>query len=154
MAEPLKHRVSALPRDTAAEELELLLETLHRSGTLRTLIGLCGSVSGISKVVLQEVDSAGGRRMTGNLSLMATTLTTLDPAALEPLVQGLVKGVNRTADDTNDEPPGVLRLLGRLQSTDVRRGLSALINVLQGVGAELRQEAPDHEEEEPHQLRA
>ncbi len=137
MAEPLKFAPKAPPIDSARGELEQLLEVLHRSGALRTLRGLLGSLPQITETALEQAEGPSGRRLVTNAAIAVTSLTELDYRVTHQLIQGLVEGTTRAARLTGRVPPGFFSLLRALSSDDARRGLWALVTVLQSMGRRL-----------------
>lgn len=142
MAEPLKFAPKAPPIDSARDELDQLLEVLHRSGALRTLRGLIGSVPQLAKTGLEQVEGAGGQRLVTNAAIAVTSLTQLDYRIVNQLIQGLVEGTERAARLEGRTPPGFFNLLRELNTDDARRGLWALVTVLQCMGRQLAPEKP------------
>lgn len=137
MAEPIKFSPKAPPVDSSREELELLLEELHRSGALRTLRGFVGSVPQLAQTLLAQTEAVGGRRLVTNATIALTSLTDLDYRVVHQLLQGLVAGMERAAHLTGRPPPRIFALLRELSSEDARRGLWALVTLLQSMGRQL-----------------
>lgn len=140
MAEPIKFRPPPAEVNGARDELEMLLSTLHKSGVLRTLTGLFGGLPAVTDVALEHVQSQGGKRLSGNLAVLATSLTRLEPHAVQRLVRGLVKGSERIVTNAAARPPGFFRLLRRMHSEDARRGLQAVTILLESIGQALATE--------------
>jgi uncharacterized protein YjgD (DUF1641 family) len=143
MAQPLDYTPPPHPNGEAAftadDDLARLVETLHASGTLRLLNGLFARLEDVAAVVLKGLDTDAGRRGLANLLLLSKLLGRLDPDGLDRFIAALDRGLEAAARrlDTEADPPGPLRTLGRLRDPDIRRGLDAVLALLGTLGAEL-----------------
>jgi hypothetical protein len=141
MAEPIRAipKIDRPPQETAREELDALLETLHASGALRILQGLVGRLGSIAEVVLDRLDSRGGRDALANLAIAAENALALEPEGFERFARGLSRGLSRAPDPADHEAPSVWRLWRLANEPDTRRGALALLIVLRTLGASLRE---------------
>src|SRR5690606_4371117 len=131
MAEPIKYNAKADAPDLAQAELQQLLRILYQSGTLRALTGVLGSVPGIAEVILKHLETDAGRRLSSNLAIAATALSAFDHRVIERAAFGVAEGTRAAASSAQERPPGFFRLLWSLRSHDARRGLHALVIILQ-----------------------
>ena len=154
MAEPIKFRAPSPEVNSAHDELEHLLNTLHESGVLRTLTGLFGGMPAVADIALEHVHSKGGKRLSGNLAVLATSLTQLEPHAVQRLVRGLIKGSELVVSSASRPPPGFFSLLRRMHSEDARRGLQAAVVMLESIGKALVTEPDSDSHSDPAQLPA
>ena len=141
MAKPLSYRPTPVATDTAGDELQRLLEVLHERGVLRLLTNLSAQSHDVAEIVLSQLDTPSGRSAAANLTVVVKALGNLDPAALDTLLTGVDKGVQaavRTLDE-RETPKNAFALLGKLNDPDVRRGLNALLTLLQTLGRHLGQ---------------
>lgn len=137
MAEPVKWKPKVAPRQTAREELEELIETLHRSGTLRVLNGLFGQLPEVSKVAVEHANAPAGRNVIGNLSVAAAGLAELSTDHFKEMAIGLAKGLGQAHRSAKQRAPGRLRVLAMMQNADTRRGLYAMLVMLNTLGKHL-----------------
>ena len=142
MARPLAYDPVPPPTDTARDELEQLLQTLHESGTLRLLDGLLGRFPDVTEVAVGQLNTGGGRNLVGNVMILLKALTELDSDGHQALVSGIGEGLQAAHQSLQGEPPGLLGLLRRLGDEDVRRGLNALLVFVQTLGRHLHQHPP------------
>lgn len=138
MAKRLSYEPSAAPTQTTARaEWDALLQALHDSGTLRVLRGLIGSAPQMSDVLLEQLETEGGRNALGNLTIAMTTLTKLEPERVNGLVRALLEGLRAAGRSAHQHPPGLVGLAALLMREDTRRGLHAIVVLLQTIGREL-----------------
>jgi uncharacterized protein YjgD (DUF1641 family) len=142
MAEPLKYRPRVDTRDAARDELEALLQALHESGNLRVLTGLAGKLPEVLGILLEQSGSELGRNALGNLTLLAGTLGRLGTDSAERFSKALTEGLERVHSKMPAHPPGLLRLTSLLSGVDARRGLYAVVLLLQSLGEQLDPERP------------
>lgn len=139
MAEPIKFVPKSNPETTAREELDELVETLHRSGTLRVLTGLFGRFSDVSELAVKRLNEPGGKHIVANLSIAATALAELDADGFKRMAVGLAKGIEAAqAEARGDRPPSTFKLFRLLHDSDTRRGIYALLVMLGTLGRHLR----------------
>lgn len=142
MAHPLKYTPpKAQAEQTAEEEWNDLLETLHETGTLRVLNGLAGQYEGVEEVLLtQLLDTPRGRRILENLAVLFEGLSDANADDLDALRHGLGKGLRAARRSfEQEEPPGLIRLFARLRDPDVRRALGGGLALLKALGGSLNE---------------
>lgn len=131
------------PIDTAADELADLLQTLHESGTLRALNGLFGQFEQVSEVIAKGLDSEGGRNGLSNLFQLVKFLGELDADHVEVFLKGTEKGLAAgRARLQHGEAPSLLGLFTLLRDEDTRRGLAAVLTLLQSLGEHMKRNKP------------
>lgn len=148
MAEPIKYFPEAdETHQTARDELDALLETLHTSGTLRALDGFFGRFSEVTEVAVTQLNGPPGRKLLGNLAVLAKALTESEPKALERVMSGVVQALSALEQVGRARPAGIFALLRLMHDADTRRGFYALTQVLRAIGASLdraAEQAPAH----------
>ena len=137
MAKPLTYTPLPVPQDTAQDDLERLLQTLHERGALRLLNGLVGQYDGILSVALGQLESQKGENALGTLTVLLKALTETDADAAQAFLTGTQKGLAAAQTSLQRDPPSRLALLGKLNDREVRRGLYAVLSLLGGLGKHL-----------------
>lgn len=138
MARPISYAPPPAPvEDTPHEALERLLQTLHESGTLRLLDGLVGQAQDVGAVLAGRLDTPGGRNALSTLLLLVQALGRLEPDHVQAFLTGTEKGLAAAHASFKTDPPGLLQLFGVLKHEDTRRGLHALLVLLQTLGNHL-----------------
>lgn len=139
MAKPLSYTPLPYPQDTAQDEAERLLQTLHEKGVLRLLNGLVGQSDGVVSVALGQLDTPAGRNALATVMVLLKALTETDPDAAQDLLNGTQKGLAAAQASLQREPPSALALLGKLNDREVRRGFYAALTLLGGLGQHLHE---------------
>ena len=144
MARALKYTVP--PANTSAskeDELDAFLEALHESGTLRTLTGFAGRFEEVCQILVDEANTPAGRRAISNLLIALTALTNVNSDRFSGLMRGFEEGLDAAADSLNEEPPTLMQLARRLNDRETRRGMHAILVLMQHVGEHVRDGADD-----------
>ena len=143
MAKAIQYKYEPVPppTDTAQDDLNKLTETLHEKGVFRILNNVVAQSNGVLEVALGQLDSKGGRNAIDNTMVLIKALTEADPDGAQAFLDGTKKGLERAQDSLKDDPPGTLALLGKLHNPEVRRGLYAVLSLLEGLGSHLHEEA-------------
>ncbi len=136
-----KYEPAPPPTDTAQDSLDTLVETLHEKGILRILNNVVAQSNGVLEVALDQLDSKGGRNAVDNTMVLIKALTLTDPDGAQAFLDGTKKGLAKAQDSLKDDPPGIAALLGKLYDREVRRGLYAVLSLLEGLGSHLHEEA-------------
>lgn len=140
MAEPLKYTPTAPPTtETAHEELEDLIETLHESGTLRVLNGFFGQFDDVTEVALEQLTTPSGMQAVSNLAILMKGLTNVDPDHLETFQEGTQEGLEAARESLKEKPPGMFKLTRQFGDRDTRRGMHAALTLLQTLGRHLHE---------------
>lgn len=137
MAENITYDVPPAPRRNARDEWEELLETLHRSGTLRVLNGFFGQFGAVSEVLADQMNSPTGRSLIGSAAALGNLAGSIPPERLQPLAESLEEGLQRAGRTLLADPPSTRQLLQLLRDKNTRRVLAASLEVLKTVGGEL-----------------
>ena len=140
-----KYEPSPPPVDTAQDDLDKLVETLHEKGVLRTLNNVVAQSSGVLEVALGQFDTKGGRNALDSTMVLIKALTETDPDGAQAFLDGTKKGLAKAQASLEDDPPGITALLGKLYDREVRRGLYAVLSLLEGLGSHLHEEAAKKE---------
>lgn len=138
MAMEIEYQVPPAPQPGARDELNDLIETLHRVGALRVANDVIGRLSGVSEVALDELNSNEGRNLLGVFLAAGALLTKLPPTAVNEGSQLMVSSTKAARNALHGKPPGTFTLLRLLHHPDTRRVLGALLVVLQNIGAHVR----------------
>ena len=120
MAKPLTYTPIPVPQDTAQDDLERLLQTLHERGALRLLNGLVGQYDGVLSVALGQLESKKGENALGTLTVLLKALTETDSDAAQAFLTGTQKGLAAAQTSLQSDPPSRLALLGQLNDREVR----------------------------------
>lgn len=137
MAQPLSYTPEARTAETARDDLDRLIETLHERGVLTALDGLTGALPDVLEVLLNRLDTPSGRNALSNLAVAGAALTALDPDRLAALRAGTEQSLTAARDGLQADPPGLVALFRQLNDPDVRRTLHALLLFLQAFGRHL-----------------
>lgn len=129
---------------TAEDDLARLLETLHTSGTLRTLNGLLAQVQDVMAVVLAGLNTDEGRAGLANLLTLVKLLGKLDADGVDRFVVALDRALGAAGErlDETADSPGTLTLLRKLRQPEVRRGLDAALTLVGALGTQLHDPTP------------
>lgn len=125
----------------ARDELDRLLIALHERGVLRLLTGLLAAGPDVSAVALSGLNSPGGQRAVRSAVVLGEAAMRLDPAQLEMLIEGVVRGIAVAGERMAQEPPGTVSLARALRDPEVRRGMNVMLGFLKALG---QQGAEDH----------
>ncbi len=140
MADRIDYLVPPAPPPTARDAWEAFIETLHTSGTLRVLTGLCGRFADVADVALTEANSPAGRHFIGSIALLGECLARLPARKLSSLADGLETGVDRAAQTLHGDPPSTFHLLRLARDPDARRAIAAGLEILSAIGSQLSHE--------------
>jgi uncharacterized protein YjgD (DUF1641 family) len=134
----LNSRLQQAPSEHAEAMLAAyeVLQGLHDHGVLELMRGTLG---GGEKVLEQVVAVASGPeaiRASRNLLLLVTALSEIDPALLGDLTRAVPKALVQANDEEN-KPPGLFKLLSTFFNKDFRRGLAAFNDLTVAFGKNL-----------------
>jgi len=135
MPERLEYAVPTVTMPGARDELADLLETLHRSGTLRVLNGFFGKLGNVTDVALDEVNSEPGRNLLGALLFLGECLSKVPAEDLAPMANAFGEGLQRVRKANAQKPPGIFALLRLLREPETRRAIGAVLLMLNRLGA-------------------
>ena len=148
MASPISYEYPKGPPGqdtfTAEDDVARLVETLHRTGTLRTLNGLADRLEEVMTVVLGGIDTQEGRNAVANGLLLVRLLGRLEADGVDRFATGLERGLRAAGERVaaRDEAPGALTVLKQLRDPAVLRGLDAVLTFLGTLGAQLHAPHP------------
>ncbi len=143
MAQRLPHTVSPPPFPGAHEELDALLETLHRAGTLRAFNGFFGRLAAVTEIGLDELQTPAGHSLLGALGALGEVIVQLPADQLHRVAQGLKAGLQQAHDVVLDEKaPSLVHLLHLLREPETRRAVGMILTVLHAVGSALHAPRP------------
>lgn len=120
----------------ARAEWDALLVALHERGVLRVLNGLLRAGPEVTGIALGGLNSPAGQRAIRNAVVLGEAATKIDPARLDALVEGVVRGVAAAGERIGHGSPGSVGLLKSLNDPDVRRGMNVLLGFLKALGQE------------------
>lgn len=146
MAEPIKHIQVGKVGQSAREDLDELIETLHETGVLRVLNGFFGNIGAVMNTLVQPIDTPAGRNLIGTLATIAESLGRIQPAQVQAAVQAAAETVQLLEFTSRRRPPSSFNLLLMLQRGETRRGIYTAIQLLQGLGrlSQRMEEAAKH----------
>lgn len=129
---------------TAEDDLARLLETLHTSGTLRALNGVLARFEDVTEVVLDGLDTDGGRNGLSNLLILAKLLGRIEADGMDRFVVALDRALEAAGHRITEEEdaPGVFGTLKKLRDPSVLRGLDAVLTFLGALGTQLHAPQP------------
>lgn len=137
MAGALIYTPPPTPQFEAEAEWLHLLEVLHRSGALRTLIGLFGRLGEVSDVALTQAETDPGKNLIGAVLFLGRTLASLPASDLAGIAQGLEAGFTAAERVVRDKPPTLFGLMQLAREPDTRRALAAVLTVANRVGGHI-----------------
>jgi len=138
MAKLASYEVPPAPMPGAHEEWEQLLQTLHRSGTLRVLNGFFGQLGTVSDVALEGLDGRKGRNAISVVLGAVQVAAQLDAQVNAQVARGVIQGAADGRERAR--PPGVWRIVRLLCAADTRRAIGGLLLILHRVGGAMRRE--------------
>ena len=139
MAMEIEYQVPRVPQPgDARDELNDLIETLHRVGALRVANDLIGRLSNVSEVALDELNSNEGRNLIGIFLAAGELLTKLPPDIVNEGGQLVASSAKTARNALKAKPPGTFALLRLLHKPDTRRAIGALLLILHNIGAQVR----------------
>lgn len=146
MAEPITYQ-PAPPTigPDAHEELEQLLETLHRSGLLRLANDLAAGRQDIAAILFGGLNLEGSRCALQNIAALLMVLAQIPPARFYKVAATVKDALLAAAAEppAEQEAPGIRGLYKVLQDDETWRALAPLVQGLIALGEGLRKPAPD-----------
>ena len=131
----------------AQDELQQLLENLHKHGMLRLANDLVCANSQIAKVVVDGLNKKGTLNALQNLSLLLMALSRIPPERFQKMVFAVTDALDsasRRPDPDAEEAPGLSGAYRMLNDEDLWRSLHPLIAGLKAFSRHL-----DRDEEKP-----
>ena len=136
--EELLERLEQAPAAHAEALLAVydLLQGLHDRGVLDTLNGALSSSNFILNTLVETANTPENVRAIRNLLLLSKLLGDIDPDVLGSLVSAVPEALQQVPSAKTDAP-GMLSLLGKLNSRDSRRGMAFAAGLLESLGKRL-----------------
>lgn len=137
----LQSQLEAAPQEHAEAILAAceVLRGLHDRGVLELLRGLMGSSDQVLEIAVNAANTPATIRGLRNLLIVAETFADMDPKSLKTIA-GTFPDVLKSVPQL-PEPIGIWSMLRMFWSKDLRRGLSALITMLNTLGRKLSDKA-------------
>jgi uncharacterized protein YjgD (DUF1641 family) len=133
--EELRSRLQSAPLEHADALLAgyELLQGLHDSGVLDLLRGLVGSGDKVLHTAVDATRAPDSIRALRNLFVVVKTLGEFDPDLFGGFLLAFAEAM-REAKELGKEPPGLLGLLRKFRSKDLRRGIVMVNSLLEAWG--------------------
>ncbi|MDY0884721.1 DUF1641 domain-containing protein [Dongia soli] len=132
----------------AQDELQRLLDSLHKHGMLRLANDLVCANTQIAKVVVDGLNKEGTLNALQNLSLLLMALSRIPPARFQKTVFAITDALDSASryrpEPNEDEAPGLSGAYRMLNDEDLWRALHPLIAGLKAFSQHL-----DRDEEKP-----
>jgi uncharacterized protein YjgD (DUF1641 family) len=140
--EELRSRLERAPLEHADALLATyeVLQGLHDSGLLEVLRGLLGSSDKVLETAVDAARAPESVRTVRNLMVLIKMLGEIDPDLFDGFALALPEAMQH-AREQGKEPPGLLAILNKFRSRDLRRGLVAINAMLEAWGKEFFSEA-------------
>ena len=146
MAEPLTYQPPP-PKigQSAREELDVLLETLHQSGLLRLANDIAAGRQEMLGILMQGLNREGSRYATQNLAALLMVLAQIPPPRFYKIATTLKDALLAAAEEppAEQEAPGVRGFYKALKDEETWRALAPLLQGLMALGEGLRKPAPE-----------
>jgi uncharacterized protein YjgD (DUF1641 family) len=108
-----------------------LLQKLHDCGTLDLLRGAAGARDALVNQLAVVLDTPETIMAVRNLIVMVKALRGIDPGFLRGTLEGIAQVATEKAIG---EPPSLWELSKQLRTKDARRGLAAMVGILEALG--------------------
>ena len=140
--EELRYRLQSAPLEHADALLATyeVLQGLHDRGVLELLRGLLGSGDKVLEIAVDASRAPESVRAVRNLLVLFKTLGEIDPELFDGFALALPEAMQQ-AKTQGKEPPGLLAILNKFRSKDLRRGLVAVNSLLEAWGKDFFSEA-------------
>jgi len=140
--EELRSRLQSAPLEHADALLATyeVLQGLHDRGVLELLRGLLGSGDKVLEIAVDASRAPESVRAVRNLLVLFKTLGEIDPELFDGFALALPEAMQQ-AKTQGKEPPGLLAILNKFRSKDLRRGLVAVNSLLEAWGKDFFSEA-------------
>lgn len=146
MAEPLSYQpMPPVIGPTAREELDRLLETLHRSGVLRLANDLAAGKDDIAGILVQGLNLEGSRCAIQNIAAIAMVLAHIPPSRFYKILATFRDALlAATAEPPAErEAPGVRGFYHALKDEETWRALAPWMQGLVALVEGLRKPVPE-----------
>jgi uncharacterized protein YjgD (DUF1641 family) len=129
----------AQTKDSLVETLDLLQE-LHNSGILDAINSLVKTKEEVAKIAVGQMTREPVTNMINNAMAAGGVLTQMDPEMTKKLMGSVAKGLERAEQglQSNSETT-ILDIMKALKDPDLNRAITFGLNLLKGVGEELKE---------------
>lgn len=127
--------------ETAQDELERLMENLHRQGILRLLNDLVTAYPQVAEILLRGLNQEQSRNLVQNLCLLASALGQVPPERLDRVVRAAAAGMEKSEAglaEGQSRPPGFWGALRLLQDSDLWAGIGPVSAGVKAFAAAMR----------------
>ena len=144
MAQPIPLRVAPRPAENTQPQTAFLsqhadalastcelLQILHDRGVLNLLRGLVGAGNNVVGAVAEAADTPEAIRAVRNFLLLSGFFASIPPEVLSNLVQAAAAGAQK---EKSQKAPGILELVRRMRSENVRHTVSVMLDLIESVG--------------------
>ncbi|NID15493.1 DUF1641 domain-containing protein [Luteibacter yeojuensis] len=147
MAEPLDFKPTPVrTQATAREELDRLVETLHRHGVLRLANDAVAANQDIAAIVVKGLETEGARNLMQNLSALAMVLGKVPPGAVYKFAEALreaARALESAPHEAGDAAPGVRGVYRLLNDDELWQTLAPLARAVGVFGRAMARPTPE-----------
>lgn len=140
--QPPTHATREVAPD-AYEELDELVQALHRHGVLRLLYDLTGALGDISLILARDLDTPQGRHGAANLYSLAQVLGRIPPEQFQRVMEAMGEGFSRMgrAAPEDEYPPGVTGAVKLLRDDELWDALGPVLEGIRGFSEHLHKQS-------------
>ena len=125
-------------KDSLVETLDLLQE-LHNSGILDGINSLVKTKEEVAKIAVGQMTREPVTNMINNAMAAGGVLTQMDPEMTKKLMGSVAKGLERAEQGLqSNSTTGILDIMKALKDPDMNRAITFGLNLLKGIGEELK----------------
>jgi uncharacterized protein YjgD (DUF1641 family) len=125
-------------KDSLVETLDLLQE-LHNSGILDAINSLVKTKEEVAKIAVGQMTREPVTNMINNAMAAGGVLTQMDPEMTKKLMGSVAKGLERAEQGLqSNSTTGMLDIMKALKDPDMNRAITFGMNLLKGIGEELK----------------
>jgi uncharacterized protein YjgD (DUF1641 family) len=125
-------------KDSLVETLDLLQE-LHNSGILDAINSLVKTKEEVAKIAVGQMTREPVTNMINNAMAAGGVLTQMDPEMTKKLMGSVAKGLERAEQGLqSNSTTGMLDIMKALKDPDMNRAITFGLNLLKGIGEELK----------------
>jgi len=140
----LPRRLEAAPVEYAESLLDSyeLLQEMHEQGVFELLRGALGAKDKMVEAMAEAASSDEAVRAMRNGLILMKMLEAIQPEVLQRIASAAGEALGG-GEDGSVEPPGLLALLGRFRSREVRRSMALLSRFLEKLGEQIPRRSVD-----------
>lgn len=125
-------------KDSLVETLDLLQE-LHNSGILDAINSLVKTKEEVARIAVGQMTREPVTNMINNAMAAGGVLTQMDPEMTKKLMGSVAKGLERAEQGLqSNSTTGMLDIMKALKDPDMNRAITFGMNLLKGIGEELK----------------